>query len=114
MKKEHIVSKLHDSMVERATNKIEAGTEDFPAYPLIGKIAVSCVVGIGEKSDQFYGQVNRAIVEASPSRVYAISSDTGSGYSDGRNHVRANVEPIEARAGEKVQTRAISPRTQTR
>jgi hypothetical protein len=114
MKKEHIVSKLHDSMVERAATKIEAGKEDFPAYPLLGKIAVSFVVGIGEQSDHFYNQVNQAIVEASPSRVYAISSDTGSGHTDGRNHVRANLAPIEAHSGEIVRTRAISPRTQTR
>lgn len=114
MKREHIVTKLHDSMVERAANKIKAGREDFPAYPLLGKIAVSFIVGIGVKSDQFYDQVNRAIVEAAPSRVYAISSDTGSGYSDGRNHVRAGIAPIEPRTGERAQTRAVSPRTQTR
>jgi hypothetical protein len=115
MKKEQIVARLHDSMVERATKKIEAGKEDFPAYPwLLGRLAVSLLVGVGEKSDPFYNQVNQAIVEAAPSRVYAIQSDTGSGGTDGRNRVRANLAPIDVRLGEKVQTRAISPRTQTR
>ena len=113
MKKEQIVSKLQDSMVERASKKVEKGERDFLAYPILGKIAVSLVVGIGNKSDMFYNQVNQAIVENSPSQVYAIRSDTGSGESDGRNRVRANMDVIEPRAGDKVVIRAISPRTQT-
>lgn len=113
MNKETIRSRLHASMVERALGKIEAGKDDFPAYPIIGRIAVGFVVGLGVKSDNFYNQVNQAIVEEKPSQVYAISSDHGSGYSDGRAHVRANVAPIEARTGDNVVIRAISPRTQT-
>lgn len=112
MNKDTIRSKLHSLMVERAVGKIEAGKDDFPAYPILGRIAVGLVVGLGNESDQFYNQVNQAIVEKKPSQVYAISSDTGSGYSDGRTHVRANVAPIEARTGDNVVIRAISPRTQ--
>lgn len=113
MKKEQIISKLHNSMVDRVGNKIESGEVDFPAYPLLGKIAVSLVVGIGDKSDCFYDQVNQEIVTKAPSQVYAISNDFGSGYTDGRNRVRANLAPIDARIGEIVKVRARSPRTQT-
>lgn len=113
MKKEQLVAKLHDSMVDRAAGKIEAGKDDFLAYPLLRKFVVSLVVGIGDKSDDFYNQVNHGIVTKAPSQVYAISSDTGSGYSDGSNRVRANMEPIEVRRGENLAIRATSPRTQT-
>lgn len=113
MNKETIRSKLHASMVERAVNKIEAGQNDFPAYPTLGRIAVGLVVGIGEKSDPFYSQVNQAIVEQKPSQIYAIRSETGSGLTDGRTRVRASVAPIKDRTGGEVVLRAVSPRTQT-
>jgi hypothetical protein len=113
MNKETIRSKLHTSMVERAVSKIEAGKNDFPAYPTLGRIAVGLVVGIGEKSDPFYNQVNQAIVESKLSQVYAVRSETGSGLTDGRTRVRANVAPIKDRTDGKVILRAISPRTQT-
>jgi hypothetical protein len=113
MNKETISLRLQELMIKRAAHKIEVGKNDFPAYPMLGKIAVSLVVGIGEASDEFYDAVNRTIVAGYSSQIYAVSRDVGNGYTDGRNRIRADLAPIEVRDGEKLRIRAISPRTQT-
>jgi hypothetical protein len=111
MNKETVTTKLQEALVGRAVRKIEAGTEDFPAYPLIGSFVVGLLVGIGNDSDPFYNKVNQSIVDKVPSQVYAISRDTGSGYTDGRNHIRAGLKPIESHRDDTVVIRA---RTQTK
>jgi hypothetical protein len=114
MNKETVTTKLQEALVGRAVRKIEAGTEDFPAYPLIGSFVVGLLVGIGNDSDSFYNKVNQSIVDKVPSQVYAISRDHSNGFSDGRNRVRANLRPIRPNdMNDKVKIRAYSPRTQT-
>jgi len=117
MNKESITAKLHDSMLHHVARKIENGHEDFAAYPILGKLAVGLVVGIGEKSDPFYNALNQDIATTFNSRVYALRGNMGSGVTDSANRVRVtpnDLGPINLRGYEEVVERATPPRTQTR
>lgn len=118
MNKQTFTDKLYDSMLQRASDKIENGERDFRAYPFLGKIAVGLVVGVGNDSDSFYEKLNQAIVATVPAHIYAIRTDRGSGASDGANRIRnlsdGGTPAISPSLDEMVVTRAVSrPRTQS-
>jgi hypothetical protein len=105
-------------MLERAVKKLEQGERDFSAYPLLGKVAVGLVVGLGNDSDPFYNALNRAIVERAPAQIYAIQSDHGNGATDGANRIRnlsnGGTPATNPSLDNKVVLRAVSyPRTQS-
>lgn len=117
MNKESISAKLHDSMLNRVARKIENGHQDFAAYPALGKLAVGLLVGMGEKSDPFYENLNQDIATTFNSHVYALRGDMGSGVTDSANRVRVtpnDLGHIKLRGYESVVVRATPPRTQTR
>jgi hypothetical protein len=117
MKKESMTAKLHDAMLNRITRKVENGKQDFTAYPMLGKLAVGLLVGVGEKSDPFYNALNQDIVTSVNSQVYARRGNMGSGTTDSANRVRVipnDLGPVKLGGYEQVVIRAASPRTQSR
>jgi hypothetical protein len=117
MNKESMTAKLHDAMLNRVARKAENGNQDFLAYPVLGKLAVGLLVGVGEKSDAFYNALNDDIVAKVNGQVYALRGDMGNGETDSANRVRVaqnDLGPVNLRGYDKVVLRAVSPRTQTR
>ena len=114
MNKDTIAAKLHESLVNRASKKVERGKTDFYAYPLIGSLAVGLTVGMGKDKDNFFSELDQAIADEVGGQVYAIRSHTDNGLSDGRNRVRASRAPIKGQVDRQVVIRAASPRTQSK